>query len=258
MSESEESDHVSPSAAPRTVVQAHEFDRVRHPQGHTSRRSRQHSRQSSGSTHDWSDEDSRGKVRMARRESITSSFATTRTLPPPNISKIARLNIGTLDRTDFKQRIQELKASLANRQRPVGDAHRITTEQGPEHRRDESEDHSVAVEESDISSSIHDRNSSLERSHEIEGADRDDGNMKDGSTSASMANHEYDARHDLRNIRDEIHDMLAALEQSKVSFLESDARHAPLEHCSDCFLICLLLYRWNHDSCSNGSLNVQN
>ncbi|KAG0025545.1 hypothetical protein BGZ81_007086 [Podila clonocystis] len=34
--------------------------------------------------------------------------------------------------------------------------------------------------------------------------------------SASMENNEDDARHDLRNIRDEIHDMLAALERSKL------------------------------------------
>ncbi|KAG0029548.1 hypothetical protein BGZ82_007854 [Podila clonocystis] len=39
-----------------------------------------------------------------------------------------------------------------------------------------------------------------------------------------MENNEDDARHDLRNIRDEIHDMLAALERSKVSEFESEMR----------------------------------
>ncbi|KFH66024.1 hypothetical protein MVEG_08125 [Podila verticillata NRRL 6337] len=216
MSESEESDHASPSAVPRTVLHAHEYDRVRHPQGHASRRSRQRSRQTSSSTHDWSDEDSRGNVRMARRESITSSFATTRTLPPPNISRIARLNVGTLDRTDLKLRIQELNSSLASRQRPVEDAQKTATEQGLELHRDESEDRSVTVAESDISSSIHNRDSTLERSHEIEVADREDLNMIDGGTSESMVNYGDEVRYDLRNIRDEIHDMLAALERSKM------------------------------------------
>ncbi|KAF9320529.1 hypothetical protein BG003_005712 [Podila horticola] len=171
--------------------------------------------QNSGSAHDWSDEDSHSKVRTARRESITSSFATTRTLPPPTISRIARLKCGTLDQTDFQQRIQELKSSLANRQRHVDDSQRVAEQIEHDPLNDGSEDRSVTVTESVVSSSLHDHDSTLERSHEIR-RDEEDDNTNDIDASASMENNEDDARHDLWNIRDEIHDMLAALERSKM------------------------------------------
>lgn len=225
VSESEESEHTKPTAL-RTAVRAHNFDRVRHPQGHvTPRRSRRSPirNHSFSSTHDWSDEDSRGKVRMARRESITSSFATTRTLPPPNISKMTRLNVSRLDQTDFKQRIQELKSSLANRQHHVDGAQRVTAEQiEVAHRTYGSEDPSVTVTESVVSNSIP-QDSTLERSHEI-GRDEEEDNTDSHDASATMENNEDDARDDLRNIRDEIHDMLATLERSKVSTFESNMR----------------------------------
>ncbi|KAG0089040.1 hypothetical protein BGZ92_005374 [Podila epicladia] len=152
---------------------------------------------------------------MARRESITSSFATTRTVPPPNISKIARLDVGKLDRTDFKQRIQELKSSLANRQHHVDVAQRATVGQIEHlHRNAGSEDPSVTVTESIVSNSIQ-HGSTLEQTHEIGHGEEED-NMDSHDILAFMDNNEDDARVDLRSIRDDIHDMLATLERSKM------------------------------------------
>ncbi|KAG0354659.1 hypothetical protein BG005_006305 [Podila minutissima] len=128
---------------------------------------------------------------------------------------MTRLNVSRLDQTDFKQRIQELKSSLANRQHHVDGAQRVTAEQIElAHRTYGSEDPSVTVTESVVSNSIP-QDSTLERSHEI-GRDEEEDNTDSHDASATMENNEDDARDDLRNIRDEIHDMLATLERSKM------------------------------------------
>ncbi|KAF9426593.1 hypothetical protein BGZ94_006300, partial [Podila epigama] len=190
----------------------------------------------------WSDEESNGRVRMARRESITSTIATTRILPAPSTPRnIVRATTGTgrytVNQANLEKRIQDLRQSLTRRiQRSEDEG-----DEGKEEDEGEKEKEKVpilqqsrqrgqvtlgpSVTKDDFIqtypvSTVSSRQDIRARDIRGIGSDKRIDDRENDSTSDNVDKE----GHDLQTVRDEIREMLEALERSKASLCKNEKR----------------------------------